>query len=307
MESMMMSARIDWCRVVAAAAIGWFGMEGAGSTVAAQSFPDGNISYEQPSSPTLLRLPTIQLAGYTSLITDTAPVAVADGGCDCSGVGECDGCASSSCNYGCGPRGCDRWYISISGGWQQRERVHEAGDPSTFIEFDGGFSINTALGYHFDMFRVEAEYSFMNNECSEAGSGGLSSATVGNVNLRAFMLNVYHDIKIDGCCWEPYVGAGVGTYQSELNGLFPEFFQTVGGSFATTPINATSDMPFAYQIRAGASRPLGERTDLFCGYRYFHGEELTFSSAPFASGGAPTFHPNGAWTHGVEFGLRVKF
>jgi opacity protein-like surface antigen len=195
----------------------------------------------------------------------------------------------------------------LSGGWQQRERVHESADPRTFIEFDGGFGINAALGYRFDAFRIEAEYTFMNNECDTAGAAGLSSDTVGNVNLRAWMFNVYHDIEIQGWCWQPYLGAGIGIYQSELNGLFPDFFQQVGGAFATTPINATSNMPFAYQFRAGASRPLGERTDLFVGYRYFHGEELTFSSAPFAGPGAPVFNPNGAWTHSVEFGLRVKF
>jgi opacity protein-like surface antigen len=127
------------------------------------------------------------------------------------------------------------------------------------------------------------------------------------LNLRAFMFNVYHDINIDGWCWKPYVGAGIGIYQSEINGLFPDFFQTVGGGFATTPINATSDTPFAYQFRVGASRPIGDRTEFYTGYRYFHGEELTFSSAPFAAPGAPTFSPDGAWTHGIEVGLRVKF
>lgn len=301
----MVRARFAFGRVVAAAALGCLGLGSAGTPANAQEYPGTTLPYVQPGEPAYFRLPAVQPAAYSSVVADEPAAPAADG----AGCGEESGdCGCDSCDYGCaGPRGCDRWYVSIMGGWQQRERVHESADARTFIEFDGGFAINAALGYRFDVFRIEAEYSFMNNECETAGAAGLSSPTVGNVNLKAFMFNVYHDIEIDGWCWKPYLGAGIGIYQSDLNGLFPDFFQTVGGSFATTPINATSNMPFAYQFRAGASRPLGERTDFFCGYRYFHGEELTFSSAPFASGAAPVFNPNGAWTHGVEFGLRIKF
>jgi opacity protein-like surface antigen len=203
-------------------------------------------------------------------------------------------------------RACDRWYVSLSGGTASRETVHEIADARTFIEFDTGFAANLALGYRFDVFRVEAEYSFMNNDCTQAGAGGLASDTVGNVNLRALMFNLYHDMQISDWLWSPYVGAGIGVYQSEINGLYPDFFNTIGAPFAGVPVNATSDIPLAYQFRVGASRPIGERTDFFAGYRYFHGETLTFASAPFASF-APTFSPDGAAMHNVEFGLRVRF
>lgn len=215
--------------------------------------------------------------------------------CDCSGEPAVHAC-----------RGCDRWYLSFSGGPANRDTVHEISDARTFIEFDTGFAVNGALGYRFDMFRIEAEYSFMNQECARAGAVGLSSPTTGNVNLKALMFNAYHDFEFDGWCWKPYVGGGLGLYQSSLNGLYPQFFDTLGVPFTHTPINATSNMPFAYQFRVGASRPIGERTEFFTGYRYFHGQTLTFSSAPFATF-APTFNPNGAVIHAAEFGLRVRF
>jgi hypothetical protein len=306
----MVRARSAFGRLAAVAAMGWFGLATVESPAAAQTYQVDSLPYTQ-AAPSYFRLPAVTPAAYTtegsqtgSLGDPAAPAAIdAGGACDTGGD-----CGCNSCDYGCAqPRGCDRWYVAIMGGYQDREMVHEVGDPSTFIGFDGGFSMNAALGYRFDSFRIEAEYSFMNNECSTAGSGGLSSATVGNINIKAFMFNIYHDIDIEGWCWKPYVGAGIGIYQSEINGLFPDFFQTVGGAFATTPLNCTSDMPFAYQFRAGASRPLGERTEFFAGYRYFHGNELEFSSAPFAGPGAPTFNPDGAWTHGVEFGLRIRF
>ncbi len=206
---------------------------------------------------------------------------------------------------------CDvrRWYIGLNGGWQERETVHEAGDPTTFIIFDSGFLINAQLGYRFDLFRVEAEYSFMNNAVDQAGSGGAVSSSSGNIGLRAFMANIYHDFNLFDWLWEPYVGAGIGIYQSEINSMYPDFFGTVPGDplFPRMPLNTTSDMPLAYQFRVGASRPVGQRTELLIGYRYFRGEELEFAAAPFATPAAPTFHPDGADIHSLEAGLRIRF
>jgi opacity protein-like surface antigen len=206
----------------------------------------------------------------------------------------------------CSCRPCvDRWYISASGAWQQRETVHEVDDPQTFIKFHSGFLVNAALGMRLDTFRFEIETSFMNNEVDIAGAGGLSSPAPGNVNIRAYMFNVYHDIEFASSRWKPYVGAGIGTYQSEINSLIPEFFDQVP-ELANTPVNTTSDMPLAYQFRAGITRPFGCRSEFFTGYRYFKGEELEFASVPFATF-APTFHPDGAEIHAIEFGVRVNF
>ena len=198
------------------------------------------------------------------------------------------------------------WYVSVSGAWEQRETVHEIDDARTFIKFQGGFLANAAIGVRCDCFRLEFETSFMNNGVELAGAGGLSSPAVGNVNLHAYMFNAYHDVEIKNCCWKPYVGAGIGVYQSELNGLNPEFFDQLGAPFTGQPINATSDMPLAYQFRAGLTRPLGCRAELYSGYRYFRGEELEFASAPFAAF-APTFHPDAAKVHAIELGIRVNF
>jgi opacity protein-like surface antigen len=218
-----------------------------------------------------------------------------------------DACCDAPLSQAIGCRNCDRWYLGVSGGWQQRETVHEASDPQTFIVFDGGFLINAQLGYRFDRFRIEAETSFMNNEVDRAGAAGFDTPSAGNVNLRAYMLNIYRDFQISDWLWEPYLGAGIGIYQSEINGLYPDFFAFAGPSFDGSPVNATSDMPLAYQFRFGVCRPVGRRSEFLLGYRYFRGEELQFASAPFASAAAPTFHPKGADIHSVECGLRIRF
>lgn len=309
----MVGTRFPVLRIMAAAAIGCLSQFCAaehsyGQNHAAQAPTAPTATYESTVSPpqaapSMHATDAYHAGASLSSVQPNSYAGMVEGDCGCGSGSACRNCGPQYAD----PRGCDRWYLSLSGGWEHRELVREAADPTTFIAFDDGFAINAALGYRFDLMRIEAEYSFMNNECREAGSGGLSSATVGNINLKAFMLNVYHDFEFDGMLLKPYLGAGVGIFQSEINGLFPEFFQQVGGEYATTPINATSNMPFVYQFRAGASRPLGERTEIFGGYRYFHGNEMVFSSAPFATGAAPTFNPKGAWTHGLEMGLRVRF
>jgi hypothetical protein len=111
--------------------------------------------------------------------------AAEDYGCaDCAAP--CASCAS--CYY----RPYRPFYVALSGGFAHRETVHEVDDARTFIEFDEGFATNLALGYRCWVFRFEAEYTFMNNEVETAGAAGLSSPAAGNVNLRAWMFNVYH-------------------------------------------------------------------------------------------------------------------
>lgn len=229
--------------------------------------------------------------------------------CDTCGEEACcdAGCGCGDCSLDCCRYDGNNWYVSVSGGWQQRERVHEITAATTFLELDGGFALNAALGHEFDHFRVEFEATLLNNEIDEAGAGGLSSDTVGNINVRAYMFNVYHDIHIECSRWKPYLGGGIGTAQSEINGLYPEFFNTIGPPFEGTALNCTSDFVFAWQLRAGTSYCLTPRTELTIGYRYFRAETLEFSSAPFVGATASAFNPNGSTNHSVEIGLRVKF
>jgi opacity protein-like surface antigen len=196
--------------------------------------------------------------------------------------------------------------VSVSGGWQQRDTVHEVDDSRTFIKFNSGFLATAALGMRCNDWRLELETTFMNNSVDSAGAGGLSSDSPGNVSLHAYMFNLYRDFHCASGWLNPYVGAGIGVYQSEINGLYPEFFDQLGAPFSGNPVNATSNTPLAYQLRAGVSCPLSDRAEIYSGYRYFKGQELEFASAPFASF-APTFHPDGAVINSVELGVRVNF
>ncbi len=197
------------------------------------------------------------------------------------------------------------WYISLSAGWQSREIVHEIGDPATFIQWDDGFSFAGAIGRRFGKFRVEAEFSLMNNGVHITGGGipgvgNFVSTATGNVDLRAYMFNVYHDIAVKDTPIKVYLGAGIGLYQSQINSLLPGFFSQLG--MPLQGFTTTSNYPFAYQFRAGVSYTISPTVDVFVGYRYFHGNHLTFSAFPFG-----TFHPDGATNNNIEAGFRINF
>ncbi len=217
---------------------------------------------------------------------------------------ECLSCNDSGCDACC-TYPCYCWYVALSGAWSDRETVHEVGEPATFIEFNDGFAINAALGHEFELFRLEFEYSYFNNQIALAGAGipgvgNLVSDASGNISVKAYMLNVYHDFDFGGCL-KPYVGGGIGLFQSEINSLLPTFFGQLGTP--TLGVNTTSDVGFAYQFRAGVNYELTRRTELFAGYRFFdNGDPLTFAAEPFG-----VFHPDSATFHNFEAGLRVKF
>jgi opacity protein-like surface antigen len=210
------------------------------------------------------------------------------------------GCSQPAC---CGPD--YGWYVMLAGAAQSRDNVQEIGDPATFLIFDDGFAINMALGHQFDLFRLDFEYSYFNNQIETAGAGipnvgNFVGDAVGNVSVKAYTLNTYYDYRIGQSCFKPYVGAGIGLMQSEINSLFPSFFPALGA--ATGGVNTTSNVKFCYQFRVGLSYELTHRTELFSGYRFFDAGPLTFAGEPFG-----VFSPDGATFHNFEAGLRVKF
>jgi opacity protein-like surface antigen len=187
------------------------------------------------------------------------------------------------------------WYLGVGGAVTDRGKVHEENDSRTTLTFTTGLNLNTVIGYRLRDFRIEGEASFYNNEIDEATAfTGVVVGTGparGNVSLFAYMLNFYYDIPFTYQQLHPYIGGGIGFYQSRLDGLRPGFFQdgpSVGapqpditqGNIEAGGLNGTSDLPFAYQIKAGLNYLLSEKTEVYLGYRYFHGNALEFNLVP---------------------------
>jgi hypothetical protein len=215
------------------------GLLAIGATTAAANTPFSPPTYGNPIQPVAYRT----YADEEEVVeepADPAPECLS-----CNDTGGCDAC----CTYPC-----YCWYVSLSGAWSTRETVHEEGDPATWLTFNDGFAINAAIGHEFELFRLEFEYSYLNNQIIAAGAGVngvdyVGDAT-GNISVKAYMLNVYHDFDF-GSRLKPYVGAGIGLFQSEINSLYPSFFPDLGAAYYG--VNTTSDVGFCYQFRAGVN------------------------------------------------------
>lgn len=105
------------------------------------------------------------------------------------------------------------------------------------------------------------------NRWGDADSIG-GTAGNGDVTALSAMINGFYDFHLDGAL-TPYIGAGIGGAQIEVNGLSP-----VG----TTSIS-DEDTVLAYQAMLGVAFSLNESVSLTADYRYFGASDLSYSAA----------------------------
>ena len=239
--------------------------------------------------------------------------------CQCQDCRECEAasatCMHSVCSQGC--QGCSTcqtidivgapccpppstWYFGVGGFLQSRETAFDTRVQSTFFDFSTGFGVTGAIGREFSHCRMEVEAGFVSNGLDNVGllvPAQNVDSSIGSVSHRIYMANLYHDFHCNWYCWRPYIGAGIGFYQSDVNSVQPNFFAA-----NTPPINATSNISIAYQFKTGLRRPIGERSEWQVGYRYFRGEEVEFASAPVGR-----MRLDRASLHSAEFTWQVKF
>ena len=107
------------------------------------------------------------------------------------------------------------WYVSGQGG-ASILTSSELDDPTgilvvagTEIDFDVGYDLSGALGYHWGLFRVEGEIKYAENDIDEVEVLGIGFGGSGDVSSLGFMVNAFRDFEIsDG--WQVYLGGGVG-------------------------------------------------------------------------------------------------
>lgn len=157
-------------------------------------------------------------------------------------------------------------------------------------EFDTGYALSASIGRRFgDNIRGEIELAFQSNDVEthrnvQAGGIPLDSqdvgvlisgapqqgATVGavvadgqgSVETTFLMANVYYDFTGFGD-FTPYVGAGIGAG-----------FVSVDYSPSGVGIVDDDDTVFAYQVIAGGTYDLNDRTAVFAQYRYRATEDV---------------------------------
>lgn len=213
----------------------------------------------------------------------------------------CVAAGAASAGYNDGSYNSNRWphwYIGVQGSVPFLNETDvtlnnaKLGD----LDFESGYGIGASLGYtpetnsaFFNNTRFEFEYYYRNNELDElsAATGG-SSQISDDLTSDSYMINAYYDFDF-GTTLSPYVGAGAGITELELN------IPSIG--------LADEDSVFAYQLMAGVSWAPESllNTALHVGYRYLDASDPDFSTT---AGGTLDHEYE---LHSIEAGARFRF
>lgn len=213
------------------------------------------------------------------------------------------------------------WYLSVGRTlYNSRKRSEDIG-LGTAAEFKDGWMYSGALGYRFTpragagTFRIEGEYGIQNNRNKNfvVLASGTKFQSRGNVQLESMMANIYYDFAIRSIPkLTPYVGFGIGQYQSKINGFTTAVSSPLSDSGVV--LSTTSPWTDTKQWKVGVNYAIDRQTTVFAGYRYFDGDTLSFT---FAVPPGTTLNPGTSWavvpldvtggkSHNFEVGFRIN-
>ena len=160
---------------------------------------------------------------------------------------------------------------------------------------NGGFALETGLGYDFGTVRGELTYLYGNASLNTLsvtalGTSGTASITDGNVNTNSVLASAYVDIPT-GSRWVPYLGGGLG-YTNIGWGAF-----TARANNVTVGFNSGSQGVLGYQGKVGVSYLASKTTDLFVEGTYQGTTGFTVDSV--------NYDPLSSW--GARIGARYRF
>lgn len=124
--------------------------------------------------------------------------------------------------------------------------------PGLNISFSPGFNVGGALGYDAGQFRVEGEITYRSVDVDEVN--GAPFPLDATFSTLSFMANGYYDHEMRNSPVTPYIGAGVGIVDNEVD--VPGF-------------GSASETELAYQFMAGLAFSISPNAYLTGGYRYF--------------------------------------
>ena len=173
-------------------------------------------------------------------------------------------------------------YGSINIGSGKFSDVEQAGAGT--IEFDPGLSYEGSLGYDFGK-RFRADLSYSNTTSSATLNGVEIDAKFGSI-----MLNGYIDFPVEDTKWEPFIGVGVGSTNSDVED-------------SCTPAADTdcTDDVFTYGISGGVNYALNSKSDITAKITYlgFEDIEITNTGVPVTISGGETLS--------AYVGIKFKF
>lgn len=165
------------------------------------------------------------------------------------------------------------WYGTAGIGYTQlRDADWDIQDSSYKgeVDFDNGFGYQAGVGYDFGKTRLEVGYSQHQGDIDEATEDSGATTTVdGDGSLQSIMLSVYRDFPSESGKLSPYIGAGIGTTNVKADDI------TVAG----TIYGDDDENAFSYQLKAGVSYDMSEKTDVYAEVTYLNVGEVELEKA----------------------------
>jgi opacity protein-like surface antigen len=176
-----------------------------------------------------------------------------------------------------------QFYLGAEGGWTglQGTKSSITGTNSvtgrTVIvpvdqSFNDGFNVGARLGYQWNAFRFEAEYSHRENT---SNATTLGARIGGTLDTNTIMFNSIYDFNVGWGPLTPHIGIGLGG-------------ATVNGNFNAPSVgyrSKTSDVLFAYQAIAGLRYLFTPNLAFDLDYRYRGTSDQSYTTNSFTVGG----------------------
>lgn len=168
--------------------------------------------------------------------------------------------------------------------------VTDTAAPGETLEFesDTGYGAYLAVGYEFkNNIRVEGEVSYQVNDNDKTVRAGTTRNLSGDTKAIAFLVNGYYDFN-NKSSFTPFITGGVGLANIET----AEFYLP-GAGF---DVRSDDDTVFAWQVGAGISYAISNKTVIDLKYRYFGTDEASYGTVE-----------KEFFSHNVYIGTRLKF
>jgi len=135
--------------------------------------------------------------------------------------------------------------------------------PGTAIEmeYESGFAAGMALGYQFRSFGIEGEAAYQKTDLDKISLLGATSSLGGDGSCLSMLLNGYYNFVFGDLPLVPYLSAGIGLAQVNINNM------RIPGSGELDW--SGDDLVFGYQFGGGLEFSLGSKFSIGAKYRYF--------------------------------------
>lgn len=175
------------------------------------------------------------------------------------------------------------WYLNgTAGATLLSDSKISLSDGTTLdANFDLGYNLRGALGYSFEMYRLEVEIGWWANSFNRIQ--GISTDPGGEMTSLSLLFNSYFDFS-NQSPWTPYIGLGIGLANVSVDGLtFPG-------------VQDNTSAVFAYQFSAGIGFDISENVVLDLSYRYYAAQDAAINDADFP-------YATNSFSLGVRFAL----